>query len=45
MVTKPTPPPEDRRAHTAGIGILLIILTNYQAEVKQLFGLLWKTLL
>jgi hypothetical protein len=34
----------DKKAHTAGLGILLILLTNYQAEVKQIFSFLWKSL-
>jgi hypothetical protein len=26
------------------LGIFLILLTNYQAEVKQIFSFLWKSL-
>jgi len=40
----PPPPQTDKKAHTAGLGILLILLTNYQAEVKQIFSFLWKSL-
>lgn len=32
----PPPPQQDKKKQTVGIGIILIILTNYQAEVKQL---------
>ena len=39
-----TAAPPDKKAHTAGLGILLILLTNYQAEVKQIFSFLWKSL-
>jgi hypothetical protein len=39
----PPPPQSDKKAHTAGLGILLILLTNYQAEVKQIFSFLWKS--
>lgn len=35
---EPPPPPPDKKKHTVGIGIVLIILTNYQAEVKQIFN-------
>ena len=41
--TPPPPPQTDKKAHTAGLGILLILLTNYQAEVKQIFSFLWKS--
>lgn len=37
-VESPPPPPQDKKKHTVGIGIVLIILTNYQAEVKQIFN-------
>jgi len=40
----PTPVPSDKKAHTAGLGIFLILLTNYQAEVKQLFSFLLKSI-
>ena len=36
--------PSDKKAHTAGLGILLILLTNYQAEVKQIFSFLLKSI-
>ena len=39
-----TPVPTDKKAHTAGLGIFLILLTNYQAEVKQLFSFLLKSI-
>lgn len=38
-------PPEttpDKKAHTAGVGILLILLTNYQTEIKQVFSAILK---
>ena len=38
------PPPSDKKAHTAGMGILLILLTNYQAEVKQVLQAILKTI-
>jgi len=41
--TVPTPVQTDKKAHTAGLGILLILLTNYQAEVKQIFSFLLKS--
>jgi hypothetical protein len=41
--TTPTPPlpppptpPADKKIHTAGLGFVLLVLTNYQAEVKQI---------
>jgi hypothetical protein len=37
-VEPPPPPPQDKKKQTVGIGIVLIILTNYQAEVKQIFN-------
>lgn len=36
----PPPPSQDKKKHTVGIGIVLIILTNYQAEVKQIFNVI-----
>ena len=39
---KPEPESSDKKAHTAGIGILLILLTNYQAEIKQIVSALLK---
>jgi hypothetical protein len=41
---KPDPEPSDKKAHTAGIGILLILLTNYQSEIKQVFSALMKVI-
>ena len=42
---KSSPPQEsDKKAHTAGIGILLILLTNYQAEIKQIVSALLKAI-
>jgi len=39
----PSPPPQpDKKAHTAVLGVVLIILTNYQAEVKQIVSFLLK---
>ena len=40
----PTPVQTDKKAHTAGLGIFLILLTNYQAEVKQIFSFLLKSI-
>jgi hypothetical protein len=40
---EPIPPPQpDKKAHTAILGVVLIILTNYQSEVKQIFSFLMK---
>ena len=51
MVTKrkprqvaPPPPPADKKVHTAGLGVVLILLTNYQAEVKQVIQAILKYL-
>jgi len=51
MVTKrkprqvaPPPPPADKKVHTAGLGVVLILLTNYQAEVKQVIQAILKTI-
>jgi hypothetical protein len=38
----PPEPASDKKAHTAGVGILLILLTNYQAEIKQVFSAILK---
>jgi len=35
-IEPPPPPQQDKKKQTVGVGIILIILTNYQAEVKQL---------
>lgn len=32
----------DKKIHTAGLGFALLILTNYQAEVKQILQLIMK---
>ena len=40
----PSPQESDKKAHTAGIGILLILLTNYQAEIKQIVSALLKAI-
>ncbi|NBV27539.1 hypothetical protein EBS02_00750 [bacterium] len=32
----------DKKIHTAGLGFALLILTNYQAEVKQILQLIIK---
>ena len=38
------PPPSTKSFPTAALGIGMVILTNYQAEVKQMFSLLIKAL-
>ena len=40
----PPPPPADKKVHTAGLGVVLILLTNYQAEVKQVIQAILKTI-
>ena len=40
--TPPPPPPADKKIHTAGLGFVLLILTNYQAEVKQILQVIVK---
>ena len=40
----PPPPPADKKVHTAGLGVVLILLTNYQAEVKQVVQAILKYL-
>ena len=35
-------PPADKKIHTAGLGFVLLILTNYQAEVKQILQVIMK---
>lgn len=32
----------DKKVHTAGLGFVLLILTNYQAEVKQILQVIIK---
>lgn len=49
VVTPPPPPPPPPSAAakgvpTAAIGLGMVVLTNYQAEVKQMLALLIKTL-
>lgn len=43
VAAPPTPPVSDKKAHTAGLGIVLILLTNYQAEVKQVIQAILKS--
>ena len=38
------PPPSTKSFPTAALGIGMVILTNYQAEVKQVLALIIKTL-
>jgi len=38
------PPPSTKSFPTAALGIGMVILTNYQAEVKQMLSLLIKAL-
>jgi hypothetical protein len=40
--TPPSPPAADKKIHTAGLGFVLLILTNYQAEVKQVIQAILK---
>ena len=40
----PPSPPADKKVHTAGLGVVLILLTNYQAEVKQVIQAILKYL-
>jgi hypothetical protein len=44
QVATPPPPPADKKVHTAGLGVVLILLTNYQAEVKQVIQAILKYL-
>ena len=39
----PAPAPATKSFSTAALGIGMVILTNYQAEVKQILALLFKT--
>ena len=43
-VAPPPAPPADKKVHTAGLGIVLILLTNYQAEVKQVIQAILKNI-
>ena len=36
------PPPSTKSFPTAALGVGMVILTNYQAEVKQILGLIMK---
>jgi len=46
IVAPPQPPPSPsvKSLPTAALGVCMIILTNYQAEVKQLLALIMKAL-
>ena len=39
----PAPPASVKRFPTAALGMGMVVLTNYQAEVKQAVALLFKT--
>jgi hypothetical protein len=43
-VVAPPPPPSTKSFPTAALGVGMVILTNYQAEVKQMISLLIKAL-
>lgn len=43
-VVAPPPPPAAKSLPTAALGLAMIILTNYQAEVKQALSLFFKAL-
>jgi hypothetical protein len=43
-VVAPPPPPSTKSFPTAALGVGMVILTNYQAEVKQMMSLLIKAL-
>lgn len=38
------PPPSAKSFPTAALSVGMVILTNYQAEVKQIMGLIMKAL-
>ena len=40
----PSPPPSTKSFSTAALGVGMVILTNYQAEVKQMMSLLIKAI-
>ena len=45
VVVAPLPPPSSTKSFpTAALGLGMVILTNYQAEVKQMLSLLIKAL-
>ena len=43
-VVEPPSPPSVKSFPTAALGVGMVILTNYQAEVKQIMGLIMKAL-
>jgi hypothetical protein len=43
-VVAPPPPSSTKSFPTAALGVGMVILTNYQAEVKQMMSLLIKAL-
>jgi hypothetical protein len=43
-VVAPPPPSSSKSLPTAMLGMSMVILTNYQAEVKQVLALIVKTL-
>ena len=44
VVAPPPPAPATKSLPTAALGLAMIILTNYQAEVKQALSLFFKAL-
>ena len=44
VVAPPPPPSATKSFPTAALGVGMVILTNYQAEVKQILGLIMKAL-
>ena len=44
VVAPPPPPSSSKSLPTAVLGMGMVILTNYQAEVKQVLALIVKTL-
>jgi hypothetical protein len=40
----PVPPAPTKNFPTAALGLAMVVLTNYQAEVKQALSLILKTL-
>ena len=41
-IVAPPPPPATKSFPTAALGVGMVILTNYQAEVKQILGIIMK---